>query len=411
MTRPPVTAPLARGPRPIFLTPLGVHTRTMLGAYLRHTLMVAAALMTIAITIDLWPQVALLSADPAQNGPWLVWHLVRLAGLRLPDLLPPFVPFAAFLGVVWSESAFTESRERLLVWNSGRSPLKCLTPALLAGLVVGASLFFIDGYLRPAAIHVQMAEALGREGQRLDRRQSGGNHWIALPDGLLRAEIEYGPPVRLHNVTVYKLDGDGHLYEVDTAVLAVPLPGDRWQLTGGRYWRADFANRGDEITTAAQAEESEVPFDTRTVSMALNIQWLGNLGLSPQYLRLSELRELGRAQIVARDESGFRTRLQALYSEPLLAVAMTLLGAGLSLLYFAYQARWMALVSVLLAGYLAHFAARAFLLMGEFGYVPAILAGWLVPVLLLIASGGVLAVIQKRRGLGLKLQDTPAFSG
>jgi len=405
-----MSQPLAGGARPIFLTPLGIHTRTMLGAYLRHTLMVAAALMTIAITIDLWPQVALLSADPRQNGPWLAWHILRLAGLRLSDLLPPFVPFAAFLGVVWSESVFTESRERMLVWNSGRSPLKCLTPAILAGLLVGGALFGIDGVLRPAAIHVQMAEVLGREGKRLDRHQSGGNHWIALPDGLLRAEIEYGPPIRLHNVTVYKLDSEGHLNEVDTAQLAVPEADGRWMLTGGHYWRADFADRGDEITTAAQAEESEVPFDHRAVAMTLNTLWLENLGLSPQYLHLRELHELAGAQIMSRDQSGFRTRLQALYAEPFLALAMTVLGAGLSMLYFAYQTRWLALVSVLLAGYLAHFAARAFLLMGEFGYVPAVMAGWLVPVLLLAASGWVLLTIQNRRGLGMKLQETPAFT-
>lgn len=401
---------LTRGARAVFLTPLGIHTRIMLGAYLRHMLMVAAALMTIAVTIDLWPQVALLSADPKQNGPWLAWHIVRLAVLRLPDLLPPFVPFVAFLGVVWSESAFTESRERLLVWNSGRSPLKCLTPALLAGILVGGALLFVDGYLRPAAIHVQMAEVLGREGIRLDRGKSGGNHWIALPDGLLRAEIEYGPPLKLHNVTIYKLDSEGHLYEVDTAQSAVPQPGDRWLLTAGHYWRADFADRGDQITTAGQAEESESPFDRRTVVMALDTLWLTNLGLSPQYLHLHDLRALARAQIMSRDESGFRTRLQALYAEPFLALAMTLLGAGLSMLYFAYQTRWLALVSVLLAGYLAHFAVRAFLLMGEFGYVPAVMAGWLAPVLLVVASGGVLLTIQKRRGLGMKLQETPQFS-
>ncbi|HWA70448.1 MAG TPA: LptF/LptG family permease [Rhizomicrobium sp.] len=405
-----MSAHLQRGAQPVFLTPLGIHTRTMLAAYLRHTMTVAAALMTIAITIDLWPQVALLTADPAQNGPWLAWHILRLAGLRLPDLLPPFVPFAAFLGVVWSESVFTESRERLLVWNSGRSPLKCLTPALLAGLLIGAALFVIDGYLRPAAIHVQMAEKLGREGQRLDRDRSSGNHWIALPDGLLRAEIAYGPPVTLHNVTVYKLDSEGHLSEVDTAVLAHPLPGDRWLLESGHYWRADFADRGDVLTTAAAREESEIPFTTRMIAMDLNTLWLRNLGLSPQYLPLPELRRLARAQIISRDESGFRTRLQSLYAEPLLAMAMTLLGAGLSMLFFAYRTRWRALVSVLLAGYLAHFASRAFLLMGEFGYVPAVVAGWLTPLLLLAAAGGVLLAIQWRRGLGLRMQETPAYS-
>jgi hypothetical protein len=167
--------PRWRGGRPIFLTPLGVHSRYMLGAYLRHTLMVAAALMTIALTIDLWPQVALLGDDPRYGGPFLIWHIARLAVLRVPDLLPPLLPFATFLGVVWSESAFTESRERLLIWNSGRSPLLCLTPAVLAGVLMGGAVFVLDGLLRPAAIHRQMAEVLGREGIRLDRSQSGGN--------------------------------------------------------------------------------------------------------------------------------------------------------------------------------------------------------------------------------------------
>ncbi len=49
----------------------------MLGAYLRHTVMVAAALMTIALTIDLWPQVPLFSGNPLH----VMWSIVRLAAL------------------------------------------------------------------------------------------------------------------------------------------------------------------------------------------------------------------------------------------------------------------------------------------------------------------------------------------
>ncbi len=397
-----------RGARPIFLTPFGLHTRYMLGAYLRHTMMVAAALMTIALTIDLWPQVPLLSVHASGIG--LIWSIARLTVLRLPDLLPPFIPFATFLGVVWSESAFTESRERMLIWNSGRSPVMCLVPALLAGLLMGAALFGFDAVLRPAAIHVQIGEKLGREGIRLDRSQSGGNHWIALPDGLLRAEIEYGPPVKLHNLTVYKLDREGHLAEVDTAAVAAALGADRWRLESGRYWRADFANRGDVLTSGAAEEEKESPFETRTISMALDPLWLRNLGLSPQYLRLPTLRALAGAHIMARDASGYKTRLQVVFGETLFTVAMALLGAVLSMLYFAYQTRWYALVGVLLAGYLAHFASKAFSLMGEFGYIAPFFAGWLAPLLLAVTIGGAILVIQKRRGLGVRLKDTPHFS-
>ena len=407
-----MTRPLLRrrGGRPIYLTPLGVHSRYMLSAYLRHTMMVAAALMTIALTIDLWPQVPLLSADPDLGGPFLVWHIARLAMLRLPDLLPPLLPFATFLGVMWSESAFTESRERLLIWNSGRSPLLCLTPAVMAGLLMGASLFVLDGLLRPAAIHVQMAEVLGREGIRLDRTQSGGSHWIALPDGVMRAQIEYGPPVMLRNVTIYRLDTNGHLAEVNTARAARPLPGRRWKLENGRYWRADFENRGDVLTTGKTNEEAEITFRQRIVPLNLDPLWLHNKGLSPQYLRLGELRSLADAEIVSQDSSGYRTRLQALYSGPFFTCAMAVLGATLAMLSFAYQTRWRALVVVLLAGYLAHFAFKALYLVGEFGYIPPVVAGWLAPLLLMLAVAGVLLVIQRQRGLGLRLRETPKFA-
>jgi lipopolysaccharide export LptBFGC system permease protein LptF len=376
----------------------------MLGAYLRHTVMVAAALMTIALTIDLLPQVSLFSGNPLH----VMWSIVRLAALRLSDLLPPFIPFATFLGVVWSESAFTESRERLLIWNSGRSPLLCLAPALFAGLLMGAFLFAIDAWLRPVAIHVQMAEVLGREGIRLDRGKSGGTHWIALPDGLLKAEIQYGPPIELHDATIYKLDTDGHLAEVDTAAMAAPAGNGVWRLTDGHYWRADFADQGRVLTTGAH-EENEIPFKTRTIVMNLDELWLSNLGLSPQYLSLSDLRRLAHAQIMSRDLSGYKTRLQTVFGETLFTCLMAFLAATLSMLYFAFATRWFALVAVLLAGYLAHFASKAFSLMGEFGYIPPLVAGWLAPLLLIAAVGCALFVIQKKRGLGVKLEDTPHF--
>ncbi len=395
-----------RGPRPIYLTPFGLYTRYMLGSYLRHTVMVAAALMTVALTIDLWPQVALFSGDPLV----VAVGVMRLAMLRLPDLLPPFVPFAAFLGVVWSESAFTESRERLLIWNSGRSPLFCLMPALCAGLVLGAVLYVVDVVARPAAIHVQMAEWLGREGIRLDRSQSGGAHWVALPDGLLRAEIEYGPPLRLHNVTIYRLDNEGHLAEVNRAALAQPMGQGLWRLTQGRYWRANAAERGDVVSTAGNGQEKETPFQSRTIAMNLNDLWLRNLGLSPQYLYAEDLRALAGAPIMSRDLFGYQTRLHLDYGEVLFTVAMALMGAALSLHYFAYATRWFALVTVLPIGYLAHFASKAFILMGEFGYIAPFWAGWLAPMLLLAGLARVMLVLQKKRGLGARLGNTPHFN-
>jgi len=400
-----MSSPRTSGARAIHLTPWGLYSRYMLGAYLRHTMMVSAALMTIALTIDLWPQIPLFHGDALQVVTGIAW----LALLRIPDLLPPFLPFATFLGVVWSESAFTESRERLLIWNSGRSPLFCLMPALFAGLVMGAALFAMDAWLRPAAIHVQIDQRLGREGLRLDRSQSGGNHWIALPDGLLRAEIAYGPPVRLRNVTVYKLDAEGHLAEVDTASLARPLAKDRWLLEKGNSWHAEFSDSGNVLSTAASQVESQTAFIQKPVAMRLDDLWLRNLGLSPQYLGLGDLRRLARAEIMSRDLSAYKTRLVVIYAEAAFTCVMALLGAALSMLYFAYETRWVALVTVLLAGYLAHFASKAFILMGEFAYMVPFFAGWLAPIVLTLALLWTLHIIQRKRGLGVELADTPHY--
>jgi len=394
------------GARAIHLTPWGLYSRYMLGAYLRHTMMVSAALMTIALTIDLWPQIPLFHGSALS----VVSGIAELALLRIPDLLPPFLPFATFLGVVWTESAFTESRERLLIWNSGRSPLFCLMPALFAGLAMGAVLFAMDAWLRPAAIHVQIDEKLGREGVRLDRSQSGGNHWIALPDGLLRAEIAYGPPVSLRNVTIYKLDAEGHLAEVDIASVARPLDRDRWLLEEGKSWHSEFTDTGNVLSTTASQVEAQTPFAQKTVALKLDDLWLRNLGLSPQYLRLGELRRLAHAEIMSRDLSAYKTRLVVIFAQTAFTCVMALLGAALSMLYFAYETRWVALVTVLLAGYLAHFASKAFILMGEFAYMAPFFAGWLAPILLTLALAWTLHVIQRKRGLGVGLADTPHHS-
>jgi len=137
--------------------------------------------------------------------------------------------------------------------------------------------------------------------------------------------------------------------------------------------------------------------------------WLRNLGLSPQYLRLGDLRKLAHARIMSRDLNGYQTRLQLIFGETIFSCAMALMGAALAMRYFAFQTRWVALVGVLLAGYLTHFASKAFQLMGEFGYMAPFFAGWLAPLLLIMGVFGVLLMIQRQRGLGTRIADTPHF--
>ncbi len=377
----------------------GRHTRFMLAGYLRHVFMVTAVLLAIALTIDLWPQIDLIVGS-SSNVLTTAWRVLRFSALRTPDLIAPLLPFATFLGVVWTEVAHTQTGERMLVWNSGRSPIRCLMPAILLGVVLGGVEFTLDADLGPAAMAVQMHERLGLDGQRLDRTRREDSHWIASPDGVLSAEIAYGPPPVLHHLTFYKLDARGKLAEIDQAETARQVPGtDQWHLRDGQYWVPEDG-AADPTATGAGDDETMIPFTERTVSLAIDPLWLSVFGMETQYLPLPVLRALARFDSGPLAKGQYRTRLEVLYGEIVLPGAMTLLAAALSTLLLAYRTPSKAVVGILFAGYLAHAATKACLLMGQNGYMPPVLAGWLVPIALLGATYGAFHIFGQRREAG-----------
>jgi hypothetical protein len=126
----------------------------------------------------------------------LGWYL----SLRSVDLATRLLPIGCFLGVLACEIAHTWSHGRLIVWNSGRSPLQCLDPAFMLSAFAGAIQFGLDTYLRPAAVMAQVAEHLGEYGERFDRRPLEYQTWITAGNDLVHAQIEFGPPPALRNV-------------------------------------------------------------------------------------------------------------------------------------------------------------------------------------------------------------------
>ncbi|MDE2163386.1 MAG: LptF/LptG family permease [Alphaproteobacteria bacterium] len=389
--------------RPIHFSPIGRHTRYMLAGYLRHVLIVTSVLLAVALTIDLWPQLYVVAESQGQGVLIAMWSVLRFSALRTPDLVAPFLPFATFLGVVWTEVALTRSGERMLVLNSGRSPIQCLAPVVVLGLLLGAVEFTMDAYLGPAAMAVQMHERLGLDGQRLDRTRRGDDHWIVSPNGLLSTQIEYGPPPVLHNLTFYRRDATGQLIEVDVASLARQVPGtNRWLMRNGRYWvsqRTAAANdtSGSNFALGNPAGETMIPFSTRIVSLDLDPLWLSVFGMEVQYLPMRVLTTLAQSDLGGLPRGLYRTRLQVLYGEALLPGAMALLAASLSMLLLAYGTPSKALVVIVFIGYVAHFGTKACLLMGENGYMPPVMAGWLVPLALFATIFAVFRVIAWQR--------------
>ena len=391
------------GLREIHLALVGQHTRYMLKAYLRHVFMVTSVLLAIALTIDLWPQFHIIANGQGHGALNAIWNVLRFSALRTPNLVAPFLPFATFLGVVWTEVVHTQSGERMLVWNSGRSPLQCLTPVVFLATILGAGEFTMDSYLGPAAMAVQMHERLGLDGKRLDRTRRGDDHWIALSGGLLRTEIEYGPPPVLHNLTLYKRSAGGQLTELDVAAVAYQLPGKNlWLMRNGRFWTPEGSPASNYMTYSTvapgdAADDTMVPFAERAVSLELDPLWLSVFGMEPQYLPMHELRPLARSDRGPQSKGLYRTRLQVLYGEIVLPGAMALLAASLSMLFLSYSTPVKALIGIVFVGYLAHFGTKACLLMGQNGYMPPVMAGWLVSACLLGATLAVFGVIERQR--------------
>jgi lipopolysaccharide export LptBFGC system permease protein LptF len=379
------------GRRRIRLAPLGWHTRYRLRAYLQHAFVVAIGLVAIALAIDIAPDMPRLLAAQGDSG-WVATALriAHFAVLRTADLLPRFLPFACFLGTLSAELVHTWSRERIVVWTSGRSPAQCLVPALLFGLLMGCLQFAGDGFLRPAAIAAQVSQRLGALGEQFSARGISAPVWLSIGTDLVETRIDYGPPAVLRDLKIFRLDTDGHLVEVDSARSATPLPeAGRWLLHGAMTWHA----AGSTVeASAARGEAADRP-----VSLGLDPLWLGSFGVNPDYLPLETLRALAKPSGGAYFAGLFQTELQTRYAQALLPGGMALLAASLSLLLLGYRVRIDAMLGIILAGYAAHLAMRVFVLLGQQGYVAPVPAAWLVPVLLLAASAGLVGASEYRR--------------
>lgn len=389
---------IAAAPPPrIVLAPFGRHTAYMLALYLRYVLLVLSILLTIALTIDLWPQFQMVAAR-GRDDLSAVWSVVRYSGLRTPGLLAPLVPFATFIGVLWTEVAHTQSGERLLVWNSGRSPLQCLAPVLLAGAILGAADFVMDGWLGPASMQIQIAERLGRDGAGLDRSQWSRPVWIALGGDILRTRIEYSAPPVLRDLVLFKRDANGKLAEVYVAPVARLRSGDAWVLQNGQSWTSKGEVDLRRTVLAGRAShQTMTAFDAKIVPLAIDPLWLTWYDLAPQYIPLPVLHRLAASEIIPDERGQYRTRLQIVLAEAVLPGLMALLASALSMLLLAYRVAGPVVVGIVFSGYLAHFAAKASMIMGQNGYMNPYLAGWLVPGLLTVAVAGVFATLAIER--------------
>jgi lipopolysaccharide export system permease protein len=392
------------GSRRVLLAPTGWYTRYMLRSYAQNVFILTTGLIIIALSIEFARTVPHAFADETDaGGVWLFFQFGSHAALRSVDFATRMLPLGCFLGVLASEVAHTLSRERVMIWNSGRSPMQCLVPVLIFGLCVGALQFCMEAYVRPVTVKMQAAAWMGPFAKPYDRSQVTGRYWLAGGKDLVQARIAYGPPLALHEVMIYRHDDGGKLSELISARRAVVEPGSlRWRLYGGSRWSID--ETASAATGGAFRPQEGVPdgsAQTDLIELDLDPLWLSNYRVHASVLPHEVLSTLAEAPGGRYQAAHYRTWLHFRYAQWLYPGGMALLACSLALLLLGQQVRLEAVLAIGAVGYLGYVAQRVCLTLGGNGDLPPVVAGWFASGFVLTVSGlAILLVRLSRPGVG-----------
>jgi lipopolysaccharide export system permease protein len=383
-----------RRARRFALVPFGTYTRTIALAHARHIGTVTAALLIVAMTLDLAPRAEwIASQSPSRGALALVLHFLWYLALRMADLIGNLLPLACFMGLFWSEVTLTQSRERVVIWNGGRSPLQTLVPLAILGILFGALQVTALSVLRPGAVAIQIEQGLGEYGRRFDRRlHPDARHWVTLPNHLIQARIDYRAS-RLVDVQIFEFSDSGRLNGRIEAASAEPTATHgRWRFHAGSRWDAPDADPASQPTDTGPARR----FDTEEDDLPVDPLWLANLNIDARYLPNGVLSALA-ARAGVPDPSSYRAWRQVRMAQFFLPFGMLLLASCLATALIGQRTAFKPMILIGLAGYFLYVSNNVVVWLGEYGQVPAIPAAWLMP-LAMVASGLALMTWLERRG-------------
>jgi lipopolysaccharide export LptBFGC system permease protein LptF len=387
------TARPQRGARRFALVPLGTYTRTLVLAHARHVGTVTAALLVIAMTLDLAPRAEwIASQSPSRGAPALVLHFLWYLSLRMADLIGNLLPLACFMGLFWSEITLTQSRERVIIWNGGRSPLQTLVPLAILGIFFGALQVTALSVLRPGAVAIQMEQNLGEYGRRFDRRlHPQTRSWITLPNHLIQARIDFRAS-RLVDVQVFEFSDTGRLNGRIEAASAEPTATHgRWRFHAGSRWDAPDAASDSQPTDTGAARR----FETEEDDLPLDPLWLANFGIDARYLPTGVLAALATRPDIP-ESSGYRTWRQVRFAQFFLPFGMLLLASCLATALIAQRTAFKPMILIGLAGYFLYVSNNIVVWLGEYGQVSAVPAAWLMPLVMVAAGLGLMTWLERR---------------
>ena len=316
--------------------------------------------------------------------------LFRLTLLKAPFLLEQTLPFIVLFASIGTLHSLNRKSELISARAAGVSALRYLRPAMIVSALLGI--------IWTAAVNPWAGPAFERavEAREPGRVDDARDIWIRDARDTERAVIlakAFDPSSReLSGVTYYAFerdtDGDQFMRRIDAArahYLPIGPQGGAWQLESLREWSdGSYGAPTDALALPSGLSERDVLEQTSEPG--------GAARALPSVWRLPGL-------IAAQGRVGFSTtlaemKLWKLLSLPVLLVAMTVLGATVSMRLSRQGGTWRLLLAGAVLGFGVFFATVFVEAFGEVGTLPAIVATWTVPLIALALGFAALARLE-----------------
>ncbi|TGX55623.1 LPS export ABC transporter permease LptG [Sphingomonas gei] len=337
--------------------------------FLVRTFAILAGLVLILQSLDLLSESGKIMAY-AGNGDA---EVLRYIGLRTPQIIATFLPFAVLLGTILALSQLNQNSEVIAMKASGLSAHQVLAPLLLAAFGVATLSFaFNDRIVARATSTLEQWKKVDYGPLPVDRGDRA-NVWIKDGSNLISVDQirGKGDAAQLYGISVYERSGRS-LRAILTAKHGV---------RDGIGWRVDGAQRFDvaagTITPLAPVRIAEgVRPDQFTLS-----------SITADGLSFGALREvIGDLKLAGRPTKALEGSLWHKLSGPLSSVLMPLLGAVAAFGIARSGKLFVRAVIGMALGFLYFVSDNFALAMGNLGAYPPFLAAW-APFLLFLMIG------------------------
>ena len=323
-------------------------------------LAVLVMLVLVLMMLDLLSTSGEILAVPG-NGQG---ELLTYAGLRIPQLIQRFLPYAVLLATIISLVTLNQNSEVIAMKAAGLSAHQVLAPLLLTAAIVSAFSFAFNERVVTRATATLKGWEAAEWGQVPAQSNVKTNIYLTDGDGILTAASisGTGDAIVMKNVTWYDRSSGGLIRKQSRAARAVYAnPG--WRMEGVTQF--DVASAGtrqlDGLVVGQTLSPAQIDLDT----------------VDPDTQSFFELsKSIDAYQSVGRRTSEMRAKWWHKLSGPLSAFLMPLLGAVAA---FGLARSGMLFVRALIGmalGFAYFVVDNAALAMGSFGGYPPFLAAW-----------------------------------